>query len=96
MTEMIRPQTTSPHGVALNPDDLRRASAAFQGAWLTVAAAYGRDVGDHTAIECQQLAQIVMQMVKQGPMSPADIATASIDRMRPQRGRPDLTRTHAS
>lgn len=96
MSETIRLQATLAQGIALCPEDLRRAGVAFEGAWSTVAATYGRDVSDLAAIECHQLAQIVMDLVQKGPMSPAEIAAACIERMRPPPARPDITQSRAS
>lgn len=79
MPQVIRLRTT---GLTLSPEDLARASTAFEDAWTAIAAAYGRELSDHSAVECRQLARIVMDLV-QGPMSPAEIAAASINRMRP-------------
>jgi hypothetical protein len=70
------------NGIALSPEELNRASTAFEEAWNTFATMHDRDRADRSGFECRRLAMLVMNLAQDGVQHPEEIAAASIDRMR--------------
>lgn len=74
--------TTKMKGITLSPEELNRASTAFEEAWMTFATMHGRDRKDRSGFECRRLAMLVMNLSQDGSLCAEDIAATSIYRMR--------------